>query len=159
MGKEAFTLMAERIEFQEKRLVGRELLTPLDLFRAAEQSVATLNSGATQSGTLAGSGGGIIFQVSSPVKARLLGLDMFNQEVGWIEVEFRDGHFGGSRVAGPYKLDGRIGVNIPYWELQGKVFTSGIYGVVLSGWTALPLSNGIKVNCAMILEPRDIYGT
>lgn len=144
--------------YQEKQLVGRELLTPINLLRAAEQTVATLISGAVQSGTFALSGGGLIYQVSSPVNVRLVGLDMFNREAGWLEVEFRDGGFGGDRVAGPYRLNPREEYHIPYWELLGKKFTSSVYGVVLSGWAAQPLSNGVRVNIARVNEAIDLYG-
>ena len=106
--------MPEEIQFREKRLVGRDLLTPIDVFRGADFSAGVLISGAVQSGVGVLSGGGIIYQVSSPVNVRVLNLEMANQEPGWLEVEFRDGHFGGGRVLGPYRLNPLSRVSIPY---------------------------------------------
>lgn len=140
-------------EDKAPRVLGRDhlLQTPVDINRAADFSVGTLNSGAQASGQ-----GLVIFQVSSPVRVRILNLEMFNAEPGWIEVEFRDGISTGGRVLGPYSLLPRSRTPIPYEELVGRYFTSAIYGIVLSGYTAQPLSNGVLVKLSRWNDPTDL---
>ena len=151
--------MTERIEYTPKLLhPDRNLVTPMDVFRGSRFVAASLISGAAVSNNLdVLSGGGRMFQVSSPVRARVLNLEVSNREPGWLEVEFRDGGAAGGRVLGPYRIDAladrRLGVD----DLIGRYFTSSIHGLVRSGYTAQPLSNGVLVNLSFILEPTDFY--
>ena len=154
--------MAERIDITEKRIgPNRELVTPMDEFRGATFSVGTIISGAILSNNLdILSGGGRLYPVvaSSVVELRPVNLEMWNQEAGWLEVEFRDGGWTGGRVLGPYYLQGRSRKGIPYEELKGRYFTSSIFAVVLSGWAAQPLSTGVKVNISYVKVPLDLLG-
>lgn len=151
--------MPERVEYEPKTLhPDRRFVSPLEVFRGASFAVGTLISGAVASNNLdVLSGGGRLYQVSSPVEVRIVNLELYNQEAGWVEVEFRDGGWIGSRVLGPYKIDGRSERSVPYERLLGRYFTSSIHGVVLSGWTAEPLSAGVKVNVGYALSPTDFY--
>lgn len=151
--------MAERLEIEPKHLhPDRRLVSPLDELRGGDFHVGTLISGAVLSNGLSIlSGGGQLYNVvaSSVVKIRLLGIEMFNNEAGWIEVEFRDGIWTGGRVAGPYHLLPLTRTSIPETELKGRYVTSGIFVAVLSGYAAQPLSNGVKINVGVIHDPQD----
>lgn len=145
--------MADRVE-QEPKLLhpDRKLVTPLDVFQGAEYFDGNIISGGTVSG-----GGLSLKVVSSPVRIRLLNLSIFNNEGGWLEVQFRDGGAAGGRVLGPYRVNAYTGVPIPGDQLVGRYFTSSIYAEVRSGWTAQPLSNGVNINAGAIQEPRDYF--
>ena len=145
--------MTERIEQEPKYLVGRELLSPIDIFRAAEFSVGSIVSGGIVSG-----GGLTLKAVSSPVNIRLLNLHMFNNEAGWLEVQFLDGGSIGGRVLGPYHIEPFSEREVPYDKLVGRKFTSAIYGEVRSGWAAQPLSTGVSVAVSYVQEPTDLFG-
>ena len=136
------------------RLIGKDraLVTPMDELRASDFGIGTINSGGNVSG-----GGLTIRAVSGPTRLRILNADLWNQEGGWVEVEFRDGGFAGGRVLGPFQALSRTSLPIPQEQLQGRYFTSGIHAIVLSGWVAQPLSNGVKVNISWIAEPLDFY--
>lgn len=153
--------MAERTEIELKQLhPDRRLVSPLDDLRGGDFRVGTLISGAVVSNALSIlSGGGQLYNVvaSSVVKMRLLNIEMFNNEPGWIEVEFRDGIWTGGRVAGPYHLLPLTGTTIPENALKGRHFTSGIFVAVLSGYAAQPLSNGVKINIGVVHDPQDVY--
>ena len=143
----------EKVEYQPRLLVGRDLLTPIDVFRAAEFFDGNIVSGGIVSG-----GGLTLKAVSSPVNIRLLNGSIFNNEAGWLEVVFRDGGAAGSRVLGPFRVEAYSQRKLPFDEIQGRVFTSGIYVEVRSGWTAQPLSNGVNVNVGVVQEPTDLFG-
>lgn len=145
--------MSDKVEFEPKLLhPDRKLITPMDKLRGADFSVGTVVSGATVSGgTLA------LYTVSSPVKVRILNLEIWNAEPGWLEIEFRDGGFGGGRVLGPYNLLPRAGLSKNENELAGRYFTSAVCVVVLSGYAAQPLSNGVKINIGRLNEPSDWF--
>lgn len=132
----------------------RELLTPMEVFRASDFRVGTIESGAHLSGR-----GLTLYQVSSPVKVKLLNVELFNAEAGWIEVEFRDGGFQGGRVLGPYRLNLYSNLRLPYEDVLGRTFTSSIYAMIRSGYTANPINSGfgVLVNASICLEPRDYY--
>ena len=136
------------------RLIGRDraLGTPIDEFRASDFGVGTINSGGNVSG-----GGLTIRSVSGPTRLRVLSAEMWNNEAGWLEIEFRDGNFNGGRVLGPFKVLSRDQLAIPREQLQGRYFTSGIHAIVLSGWVSQPLSNGVKCNISFVAEPTDFY--
>ena len=154
--------MGERLEITEKKLgLNRDLVTPIDELRAAEFAVGTVISGGIVSNALdILSGGGRLRDVatSNQVRIRPLNLEVFNQEGGWLELEFRDGFTTGSRVLGPYYIQARSGIKRNRDELIGRYFTSGIFVQVLSGWAAQPLSTGVKVNISFVEEPLDRYG-
>lgn len=138
----------------------RRLVTPLDLLRGSDFAAATLISGAAVSNALGVlSGGGAIRSIttSNLAKMRVVSLEMFNAEPGWLEVEFRDGIWTGGRVLGPFTLQGRSEKRLVGAELYGRYFTSSIFGVVLSGYAAQPLSNGVKINISYIEDPTDYY--
>ena len=152
--------MAERTQFESMGLhPDRKLVTQLDEIRGSDFRTALLISGAVTSNSRdVLSGGGRIYQVSSPVKVRMLNLEMFNQENGWLEIEFRDGGEMGGRVLGPYVVQGRNEKRLSYDEMRGRYFTSSVHAVVLSGWQSEPLtSNGVKVNMSFVAEPTDYY--
>jgi len=143
----------ERVAYEPKYLhPDRKLVTPMDIFRAAEFFAGSIVSGGSVSG-----GGLTLKVVSSPVNIRPLNLHMMNNEGGWLEVQFRDGNAVGGLVLGPYRIDSYSERKIPYEELVGHKFTSAIYGEVRSGWTAQPLSNGVSVNMGVAQEPTDFY--
>lgn len=145
--------MSDHVEITQKNLhPDRKLVTPIDVFRGGEYSVGTVVSGGTVSG-----GGLNVYQVSSQVRVRILNIELYNREGGWVEIEFRDGHFGGSRVLGPWKLDSRTDRYISHEQTAGRYFTSSVHAVVISGWVAQPLSNGIWVNIGRVNEPVDYY--
>lgn len=151
----------ERTEVTEKRIgFQRELVTPLDKERNADFRVGTLISGAIVSNNLdILSGGGRLYDVaqSNVVRLRVLNAEIYNNEAGWLELEFRDGNWLGGRVMGPYKLDGRQGKYLEEQSVAGRYFTSSIFVAILSGWTGQPLSNdGVKVNISFLEEPRDL---
>mgnify|MGYP001564098837 CR=1 FL=1 len=149
--------MGEETRFIQQNLhPDRKLITPLEVERGATFAIGSIISGAVASNNIpVASGGGLLYQVSSPVKVRMLGLEMFNREVGWIELELRDGGETGGRVLGPYSLGGRAGVSKSKDDLIGAYFTSSVHAVVLSGFAAQPLSNGIRVNLRFVLDPSD----
>lgn len=152
--------MPETVQFQPQVLhPDRKLVTPLDVFRGADFRAALIISGAVASNNRdVLSGGGRLYQVSSPVRARMLNLEVWNNEAGWIEVEFRDGGSAGGRVLGPYKVDTRSRFAQVAENLAGRYFTSSIHFQVLSGWTAQPVTtDGVKVNVGFIAEPTDFY--
>ena len=124
----------------------------MDELRASDFGVGTINSGGNVSG-----GGLTIRAVSSPSRLRVLAAEMWNNDGGWLEIEFRDGNFNGGRVLGPFKVLSRDQFAVPREQLQGRYFASGIHAIVLSGWVAQPLSNGVKVNISWIAEPLDFY--
>lgn len=134
----------------------RKLVTPLEIERGASFFTGNIISGAVASNNIPVlSGGGLLYQVSSPVRVRMLGLEMFNREIGWLEIEFRDGGETGGRVLGPYTLNGRASVTKSRDDLIGAYFTSSIHAVILSGYAAQPLSNGVRANLRYVLEPTD----
>lgn len=153
--------MTERVETVPQRLhPDRKLVSPLDDLRGGDFHVGTIISGAVLSNNLdILSGGGDLYSVvaSSVIRVRLLNIEMFNNEPGWIEVEFRDGMWTGGRVAGPYHLLPLSRQAVPENELKGRYVTSGIFVAVLSGYAAQPLSNGIKVNVGVVHDPQDFY--
>lgn len=152
--------MPELVLYQPQLLhPDRRLTTPLEVFRGADFRAALIISGAVASNNLdVLSGGGRIYQVSSPVKVRMLNLEVWNNEAGWLEVEFRDGGSNGGRVLGPYKVDSRSRFSQVGEDLMGRSFTSSIHFQVLSGWTAQPLSNdGVKVAVGWVADPTDFY--
>lgn len=136
------------------RVLGKDraLVTPIDELRAGDFGVGTINSGGVVSG-----GGLTLRAVSSPSRLRVLNADVYNNDGGWLEVEFRDGGFAGGRVLGPFKVLSRDQFSVPQDQLKGRYFTSSIYAMILSGWVAQPLSNGVKVNVSFIAEPLDFY--
>jgi hypothetical protein len=144
--------MSERQEVESKELVGRELLSPINVFRTAEFADGTIASGGIVSG-----GGLTLRAVSSPSNIRLLNLHLFNNEAGWVEVVFKDGGTAGGRVLGPFRLGGFTERKVPYQEMLGRKFTSSVYAEVRSGWIAQPLSTGVNVNAGFVLEPTDLF--
>jgi len=145
--------MLEHTNREMGGLEGRDRVIPTDTWRGSNFGTGTINSGATVSG-----GGTDIRVVSSPSRIRVLNLELFNNENGWIEIEFRDGHFGGGRVLGPYRLNAFSERRVTKEELEGRFFTSSIHGIALSGYNSTPLSNGVQVNVSFALEPTDIPG-
>ena len=135
--------MSEEIEI--KKRVERELRTEIDVFQAAKFSTGIFTSAHVASGLS-------LVSVVSPTNIRPLNLELFNQDAGWIEVEFRDGGLDGGRVLGPYVLNARSERRLSYDELIGRYFTSGIHMTFISGYTATPLSSGIKVNVSHVKE-------
>lgn len=128
----------------------RNLRYAMDTFRGAR--FAAHASGILSGGTVSG-GGLTLYQVSSQVTVRLLNVEVWNREAGWIEVEFRDGGFAGGRVLGPMKVNPRDRLELSTEQVLGRTFTSSIYVMVLSGYAAQPLSNGVLVNAGFVLEP------
>ena len=135
--------MTQEIELKQKS--ERSLVTPIDIFQAAKFSTGIFTSGHVASGLS-------LVSVVSPTNIRPLNLELFNQDAGWIEVEFRNGGLDGGRVLGPYVLNARSERRLSYDEVVGRYFTSGIHMTFLSGYTATPLSAGIKVNISYIKE-------
>lgn len=150
--------MPETVQYQPQVLhPDRKLVTPLEVFRGADFRAVLIISGAVVSNNLdVLSGGGRIYQVSSPVKVRMLNLEVWNNEAGWLEIEFRDGGSNGGRVLGPYKVDTRSRFSQGGEDLIGRSFTSSIHFQVLSGWTGQPLSSdGVKVSVGFVADPTD----
>ncbi|MCL0059604.1 hypothetical protein M1O20_03840 [Dehalococcoidia bacterium] len=134
--------------FQEteiKKQVERELKTEIDVFQAAKFSAGILTSAHVASGL-------DLVSVASPTKLRVLNLEAYNAEPGWIQLEFRDGGLDGGRVLGPYTLNARSERRIGYHDLLGRHFLSGICVAFLSGYTTLPLSTGVKINVSYLRE-------
>lgn len=136
-----------------KHLVGHGLLTPLDVFRGGDFSTGTLVSGHITSGN-----GLNVRLVSGTVTMRPINVHLYNREGGWIEVAFFDGGRGGPRVLGPYRLQPYAERTIPYHEVVGSYFTSGIHAQALSGWVAQPLSNGVDIKIGWVPEYTDAFG-
>lgn len=143
--------MAEKVVSEQKFLhPDRKLVTPMDIFLGADFAVGNIVSG----GAL--SGGGLNLQiVSSPTTMRVLNAHLFNNEAGWVEVEFLDGGRHGGLVMGPFRVQGLSERQLTYEEVVGRKFTSSIYADVRSGWTAEPLSNGVNVKASFVKEPTD----
>ena len=135
--------MSEEIEI--KKRVERELRTEIDVFQAAKFSTGIFTNAHIASGLS-------LVSVVSPTNIRPVNLELFNQDAGWIEVEFRDGGLDGERVLGPYVLNARSERRLSYDELIGRYFTSGIHMTFIAGYTATPLPNGIKVNVSYVKE-------
>ena len=140
-------------EFIPKQVVGHELLTPLDIFRGGDFSTGTLVSGNITSGN-----GLNVRLVSGTVKMRVANVHLYNREGGWIEMAFYDGGRAGSRVLGPYRLQPYSERTVPFDEVQGRYFTSGIYAQALSGWVSQPLSNGVDIEVSWVPEYTDLFG-
>ena len=130
-----------------------ELITPMDVFRAADFSTGSLVSGNITSGN-----GLTLKAVSSQVKLRVVNLQMYNREGGWLEIAYYDGGRAGARVLGPYRIQAYSERSIPFAELQGRYFTSSVHVQALSGWTGQPLSNGVDINISYVREATDVYG-
>lgn len=133
--------------------LNREFVDPVEMERASDFSVGNLLSGADTSGN-----GVAIYSVvaSTPTRVRILNLEIFNNEPGWVEVEFRDGITTGGRVLGPYRLNPLSPFSVPREQLIGRYFTSAIYGMVRSGFAVRPLSNGVQVNVSRYNEAIDL---
>lgn len=130
-------------------------IAPLERLRGSQ----FVGSGSLVSGAVVSGGGLTVLAVVSAPSGMVgsviipLNLEMHNDEPGWVQVEFRDGGFAGGRVCGPYDLNPRQRLAIPQADLEGRRFTSSVYGMVLSGWTGQPLSNGVKINMGYIRDP------
>ena len=138
--------MTQQIELKQKS--ERSLVTPIDVFQAGEFATGVLTSGHIASGiNLVG--------VVSDVRLRLLNLEIYNHEPGWLEICLKDGKIDGPHVAGPYHILGQTGIRIHGDELVGRFCTSGIHGVFLSGYTAQPLSTGVRLTVSFV---KDVIG-
>lgn len=138
-------------QFEVQQRVERELKTPTAIFDAAQFANGTFLSGHLTSGLS-------LVSVASPVKLRLLNISMFNKDVGFVSLEFRDGSVTGNLVSGPFKVLGDSEKRISYDECLGQYFTSGIHICHTSGFShsATPVSNGIVVGVSFlkdVLEP------
>lgn len=143
-------------EYRERKLgLNAELVTPIEMFRAADFGVGSLTSSHLSAALE-------IRQVSSPTRLRMLNLEMSNQAVGWIEFEFRDGGLSGGRVLGPYRLLGSQRLPLKTDEVIGRHFTSSISVAFLSSYVANALGGSgnaeVKINASWIAEPTDAYG-
>jgi len=133
-------------EAEIKKRVGFGLKTEIDILQGSDFATGTFVSGNIASGLCLHSG--IV-----GMKLRPVNLELSNAEPGWIQVEFRDGTAGGTRVLGPYKIDALSEKRVGYDMLVGRYFTSAIFTVLLSGYNATPISTGIKINMSFAKEP------
>lgn len=137
--------MPERIEYEPKLIVDRDLKTPIDLFRAAGFATGAALSAHVASGLL-------LKQVSSEVKIRPLNIEMYNRNANWVCIEYRDGGMSGGRVLGPYVINTTSERRIGYDEIVGAYFTSGAYMCVISG----AVSQGVVGSIRYVQEALDI---
>lgn len=149
--------MTEKIVYQEERLgLQRSLVMPVDLDRGTDMFRGIATSGHNLSGsdltllsTLSNTG---------PGRIRLVNLDMYNYDVNWVLVEYRDGSRAGVRIAGPYKILAGGEKRITEEELRGRYAVSGITLIVVSGSAASPLSSGLSIVGAYFLDPYAVSG-
>lgn len=125
------------------------IVTEMDLFRAGNAFAAVL-SGANNY-----TSGQAVYSIvaSSVVRQRLLNVHFHNRETSHMTVVFRDGSISGTLLGGPWVVNPTTGRDIPYEELAGRRFLSGVYAVVISG----TFSAGIDVNVGYVLDPQDYY--
>lgn len=123
----------------------RQLITPLDLFRASDFRTAILSGAANYTS------GQSIYSVvaSSIVRLRPLDISMHSRETTHMTVLFRDGGISGAIFAGPYTINPTSQRIVKYDELGGRFALSGVYAVVISG----TFVTGIDVTVGFVLEP------
>ena len=151
--------MPEQQEIIPKKLVGRELLTPLDTFRGTSNASITLNSGAT---ILTSATQDVVAVTLSNLAAiRMLNIHMVNNErTAWMTIEFRDGTFLGRRLAGPFTIQPASERFIEPHYLVGRAALSSIAAVVRSAGIPSgqpPVSNGVVINLGFTMESLDFY--
>ena len=133
--------MTQQIELKQKS--ERSLVTPIDQFQAA-----TFDSGVFTSGHIAS--GLTLTQVASPVKLRPLNLELYNSEPGWIELSLKDGKIDGAHVLGPYRIQSFSEKRLERDALIGRFFTSSICTAFVAGYTAQPLSTGVRITLKIV---------
>lgn len=135
----------------QKSFVNRELRTPVDEFLAATAETGTLNSGHDQaSGLLL-----ISTSTSSLVEARLLSVEMANDNSNIVTVELRDGQFGATaapRVLGPIEVKPISERQFTRDTLIGRRAQSNLFAVIVSG----PSSQGVLINVSYIRDSLDV---
>ena len=145
------TVITPDVIVTQQRVMGqdRALVTPIDRFKASTFLDAIL------SGTDSYVSGQSLLTVaaSNVVRIRPLNFHFQNRETTHMTVLFRDGTVTGGRVVGPFILNPLQDRTIPYDELEGRYFASGIYALVLSG----VYSAGIQVNAGYVLDAQDYF--
>lgn len=127
----------------------RALVTPIDRFKASTFLDAILSGASNYT-----SGQSLLtVAASNVVRIRPLNFHFQNRETSHMTVLFRDGSITGDRVAGPFILNPTQDRRVPYEDVEGRYFTSGIYAVVLSG----TFSAGIEVNIGFVLDALDFF--
>lgn len=142
--------MPERIEVEIKELVGREWVSPINVFRASSSATGVAESGAT--GAASGSLSLVDVPSSNLEMLRLINAEWHNREDNWVTVELRDGSVSGPRLAGPITINAQSRFVVKPDELLGRGALSGIDAVVISG----NVSQGVVATVAWASEPLDI---
>lgn len=138
--------MADTVITREQRIgTDRQLVTPIDEFRAAEYTSAVL------SGTANYVSGQTLLSItaSNVVRMRLDHVHFHNRESGGRTIVFRDGGIAGNIIGGPWTINPIQERTIPPWMLKGHYALSSFYAVVISG----TFTAGIDVTIGFINEP------
>lgn len=127
-----------------QKVVGRELKTEIDIFQAAEFATGTLTELPVNLATVT---------VPGITRLRLLNMEISNGEVGWVEIEFRDGTAVGTpRVLGPYTINGKSERRLGYQDLLGRYCDTAISIHIVTSHAPTPLTIGLKVNVSFLRE-------